>query len=68
MMGLAAGNWLPTMSMLISANFGLASYGAIFGSVDLARSIGAAIGSLMAGFIYMILPTPIIGLSSSFLP
>jgi MFS family permease len=51
-MGLAVGGWLPTMSMLISTNFGLASYGAIFGAITLVESIGGATGPLMAGFLY----------------
>jgi len=50
--GLGVGSWLPTMSMLISTNFGLASYGAIFGMINLAQSIGTATGPLMAGFMY----------------
>jgi len=50
--GLGAGSWLPTMSMLTSTSFGLASYGVIFGIVDLARSIGVATGPLMAGYLY----------------
>jgi len=50
--GLAAGSWLPTMSMLVSTNFGLATYGAIFGMVSLAMNIGDATGPLMAGYMY----------------
>ncbi|GAH32130.1 unnamed protein product, partial [marine sediment metagenome] len=30
-MGLGSGSWLPTLSMLVSTNFGLAYYGTIFG-------------------------------------
>ncbi len=52
MMGLGVGGWLPIMSMLVSTNFGLASYGAIFGLVAFAQSIGAATGPLMAGYMY----------------
>jgi len=50
--GLGVGGWLPTLSMLISTNFGLASYGAIFGFVTLIREIGTATGPLMAGYMY----------------
>ncbi len=50
--GLGIGSWLPTMSMLISTSFGLASYGAIFGAVIFAQSVGFATGPLMAGYIY----------------
>jgi len=38
--------------MLVSTNFGLASYGAIFGVVTLFNNIGAATGPLMAGHMY----------------
>lgn len=51
-MGLGVGSWLPAMSMITSTNFGLASYGTIFGVVTLFNNIGAASGPLMAGFIY----------------
>ena len=51
-MGLGAGGWLPTMSMLISASFGSASYGAVFGVIIFAQSIGIAAGPLMAGYMY----------------
>jgi len=51
-MGLGTGSWLPTMSMLTSTSFGLASYGAIFGVISLAQNIGTATGPLMAGYIY----------------
>lgn len=51
-MGLGLGSWLPTMSMLISTNFGLVSYGATFGMIYLVNSIGSALGPLMAGYMY----------------
>ena len=54
-MGLAAGGWLPTMSMLVSTNFGLAAYGAIFGAMFLAESTGEATGPLVAGYMYDIM-------------
>lgn len=57
LMGLGAGSWLPTMSMLTSTSFGLAYYGAIFGMVSLAQNIGVAAGPLMAGFMYDITNT-----------
>ena len=50
--GLGVGGWLPTMSMLTSTSFGLASYGVIFGVVNLAHSIGSAVGPLFAGQMY----------------
>lgn len=51
-MGLGTGSWLPTLSMLTSTSFGLASYGAIFGFQMLFLSAGLAAGPLMAGFIF----------------
>lgn len=51
-MGLGAGSWLPTMSMLVSTSFGLTAYGAIFGAATLFENIGVATGPLMAGYMY----------------
>lgn len=51
-LGLGAGGWFPTMAMLVNANFGLASYGAIFGMITLGQSVGGAIGPLFAGYMY----------------
>ncbi len=50
--GLGSGSWLPTMSMLISTNFGLVAYGTIFGAVSFFQNLGMATGPLMAGYIY----------------
>jgi len=50
--GLGVGSWLPTMSMLVSTNFGLAAYGTIFGVTSFIMSIGASTGPLMAGYIF----------------
>jgi MFS family permease len=52
LMGLSAGAWLPSMSMLISSNFGLANYGTLFGAISLFHLSGSAIGPLMAGYMY----------------
>jgi len=52
LIGLGAGAWLPTMSMLISTNFGLVAYGTIIGTITSAQSIGIATGPLMAGYMY----------------
>ena len=52
MMGIGQGSWMPTMSMLTSTNFGLASYGAIYGMLTLVMSLGTAIGPVMAGYMY----------------
>ena len=50
--GLGSGGWLPTMSMLVNRNFGLVSYGAIFGMISMAQAIGAATGPLFGGYMY----------------
>ena len=51
-LGFGIGSWLPTMSMLTSTSFGLAAYGAIFGTLSFFQSLGAAIGPLIAGYLY----------------
>ena len=50
--GIGAGSWLPTMSMLVSKNFGLAAYGSIFGATSLVFNMGVSSGPLLAGFIF----------------
>jgi MFS family permease len=52
MLGLGAGSWLPTMSMLISTNFGLVAYGSIYGVINLAQSLGVSTGPLLAGYMF----------------
>jgi MFS family permease len=56
-LGLGAGGWLPTMSMLVNVNFGLTSYGAIFGMISIGQGIGGALGPLLAGYMYDALNT-----------
>jgi len=51
-MGLGVGSWLPTLSMLVSTSFGLASYGAIFGLGSLLLYGASAVGPLLAAYIY----------------
>ena len=51
-LGLGAGGWLPTMSMMVNTNFGLTSYGAIFGMISLAQAVGGALGPLFGGYMY----------------
>ena len=51
-MGFGVGSWMPTMSMLTSSIFGIASYGAIFGVVSMFQCLGGATGPLLAGYIY----------------
>jgi len=57
LMGLGLGGWLPTMSVLTSSNFGLVSYGIIFGTITFIHSIGSSIGPLFAGYLYDIMQT-----------
>ncbi len=57
MLGLGAGGWLPTMSMLINTNFGLTYYGVLFGMMTMVQSIGGAIGPPFAGFMFDTLDT-----------
>lgn len=52
LMGLGAGSWVPAASMLVSSNFGLVSYGAIFGATTLAYNFGTAAGPLATGYIF----------------
>lgn len=51
-MGLGTGSWLPTMSMLTSTTFGLASYGSIFGIMSFFQNSGGGIGPLIMGYLY----------------
>ncbi len=51
-MGLGMASWLPTMTLLVSSNFGLLSYGSIFGTVSMMMSIGVAAGPLIAGHMF----------------
>jgi len=50
--GLGVGGWLPTMTMLVGANYGLTYYATIFGFVFMAHSIGNAIGPVTAGYMF----------------
>ncbi|MFC1983685.1 MFS transporter [Chloroflexota bacterium] len=51
-MGLGIGSWLPTSSLLTSTNFGLGSYGAIWGLINGFHGIIAAMGPMTMGYIY----------------
>jgi MFS family permease len=51
-LGLGCGGYLPTLSMLVNINFGLSSYGAIFGMAVLILNTGAAVGPFFAGYLY----------------
>lgn len=52
LLGLGVGAWLPTLSMLASTSFGLLFYGAVFGALNLAQSLGTATGPLFSGLMY----------------
>lgn len=51
-LGFGLGSWMPTLSLNTSSNFGLASYGAIFGMLSLFQGIGAAMSPLLVGYLY----------------
>jgi len=51
-MGLGTASFLPTMSLMVSENFGLANYGTIFGAMGVAMSIGVALGPLAGGYMF----------------
>jgi MFS family permease len=51
-LGLGVGAWLPTLSMLASVNFGLLFYGAVFGALNMAQSMGTATGPLFSGMMF----------------
>jgi MFS family permease len=55
--GFGTGSWLPTMSMLTSTIFGLASYGVIFGMIYILNSVGSGVGPLFAGYMYDLMGT-----------
>ena len=52
LLGLGAGAWLPTLSILASTTFGLRHYGAVFGALNLCLSLGTAIGPLFSGMMH----------------
>ena len=52
LLGLGAGAWLPTLSMLASTRFGLLHYGAVFGALNMSLSMGTASGPLFSGLMY----------------
>jgi len=51
-MGFGMGSWMPTMSMLTSDTFGMASYGTLFGVMSLFQNFGGGAGPLIAGYLY----------------
>ncbi|MBW1803975.1 MAG: MFS transporter [Deltaproteobacteria bacterium] len=50
--GLGMGSWLPTMSIITSIHFGLASYGAVFGTIQFFVYLAIASGPLFAGYVF----------------
>ena len=52
LLGLGIGSWLPTMSIITGRQFGLKSYGSIFGIVIMFQTFGSALGPLFAAQLY----------------
>lgn len=52
LMGIGIGGWAPVLSTLVSQNFGLAYYGAVYGMVTLFQDIGLGIGPVFYGYVY----------------
>ena len=50
--GFGTGSFLPTMSLLTSATFGLASYATLFGMMTFFQYRGAGAGPLLTGIVY----------------
>ncbi len=50
--GLASGSGITQQSPLVASIFGLSSHGLIFGFVCLGHTIGAAIGTTLAGYLF----------------
>ncbi len=51
-LGLGIGGWMPVMSLLASANFGLLAYGTIYGALNACQSIGAAVAPIFSGYLF----------------
>ena len=52
LLGLGAGAWLPTLSMLTSSRFGLLHYGAVLGALNICLSLGLSFGPLFSGLMH----------------
>jgi len=52
LLGLGAGAWLPTLSMLTSSRFGLVHYGAVLGALNICLSLGLSSGPLFSGLMH----------------
>jgi len=52
MLGLGAGVWLPTLSMLAGTHFGLLHYATILGMLNVCMSLGLSVGPLFSGFMH----------------
>jgi len=52
MLGLGAGVWLPTLSMLTGTHFGLLHYATILGMLNVCMSLGLSFGPLFSGFMH----------------
>jgi MFS family permease len=52
LLGFAMGGWLPSLSLTVSAVYGMASYGAILGTITLVFFAGQALGPWLAGLVF----------------
>jgi MFS family permease len=51
-LGFGTGSWLPTMSMMVSENFGAREYARIFGAVCLSQALGMAFSPLFTSLVF----------------
>ncbi|MDD5313186.1 MAG: MFS transporter [Dehalococcoidia bacterium] len=51
-LGFGTGSWLPTMSMMVSENFGAREYARIFGAVSLSQALGNGLGPLLTSMVF----------------
>lgn len=52
LLGLGTGSWLPAMTMAVSTTFGLASYGVIFGFINMIYTLGGSVGPVAAAYVF----------------
>ena len=50
-LGLGLTGWVPCLSLLVSSNFGLLSYGTIFGALNFFHMVGAGMAPIYCGYI-----------------
>jgi len=52
LVGLGIGGWAPLISVLVAGNYGLASYGAIYGTAIASVNMGNGSGPLILGYMF----------------